>query len=108
MKPKTDQHEASRVKHIEQRLDIIERSLNVGRPPERKKEFRFGELPEGTKFYLAIATPYHQRGDKFVKITAVEPYGDAGSALLNALNLNTAGAAHIDWATPCFLFPDRD
>ena len=95
MKPKTDQHEASRFKHIEQRLDIIERSLNVGRPPEPKKEFKFGELPDGTQFYLAA-----YRGDKFVKITAVEPYG---KALLNAINLNTAGAAHIDWATPCFL-----
>ena len=111
MKPKTDQHEASRFKHIEQRLDIIERSLNVGRPPEPKKEFKFGELPDGTQFYLAASPPcnlivsaggirYHQRGDKFVKITAVEPYG---KALLNAINLNTAGAAHIDWATPCFL-----
>jgi hypothetical protein len=101
MKTKTDQHEASRFKHIEQRLDIIERSLNVGRPPEPKKEFKFGELPDGTQFYLA-ASPYDSiyRGDKFFKITAVE---DAGSALLNAINLNTAGAAHIDWATPCFL-----
>jgi hypothetical protein len=91
MKPKTDQHEASRA------------SVTT-----KVREFHFGDLAAGTKFYLAIATPYHQRGDKFVKITAVEPYGDAGSALLNALNLNTAGAAHIDWATPCFLFPDRD
>jgi len=43
---------------------------------------------------------YADSCDKFFKITAVE---DAGSALLNAINLNTAGAAHIDWATPCFL-----
>ena len=91
MKHKTDQHEASRA------------SVTT-----KVREFHFGDLAAGTEFYLAAATPYHQRGDKFVKITAVEPYGDAGSALLNALNLNTAGAAHIDWATPCFLFPDRD
>ncbi len=91
MKHKTDQHEAARASVT-----------------KKVREFHFGDLAAGTEFYLAIATPYHQRGDKFVKITAVEPYGDAGSALLNALNLNTAGAAHIDWATPCFLFPDRD
>ena len=90
MKRKTDRHEASRV------------SVTT-----KVREFHFGDLAAGTEFYLAAATPYHQRGDKFVKITAVEPYGDAGSALLNALNLNTAGAAHIDWATPCFLLPDR-
>ena len=103
MKPKTDQHEASRFKHIEQRLDIIERSLNVGRPPEPKKEFKFGELPDGTEFYLAASPPFNHGNDKFVKIQAVEPYGNAGTAPLNAVNLNTAGAAHIDWATPCFL-----
>ena len=90
MKHKTDEHEASRA------------SVTT-----KVREFHFGDLAAGTKFYLAIATPYHQRGDKFVKITAVEPYGDAGSALLNALNLNTAGAAHLDWATPCFLLPDQ-
>ena len=91
MKHKTDQHEAARASVT-----------------KKVREFHFGDLAAGTEFYLAAATPYHQRGDKFVKITAVEPYGDAGSALLNALNLNTAGAAHLDWATPCFLFPDRD
>ena len=96
MKHKTDQHEAARASVT-----------------KKVREFHFGDLAAGTEFYLAAATPYHQRGDKFVKITAVEPYGDAGSdrprpRRRNALNLNTAGAAHIDWATPCFLFPDRD
>jgi hypothetical protein len=90
MKHKTDQHEAARASVT-----------------KKVREFHFGDLAAGTEFYLAAATPYHQRGDKFVKITAVEPYGDAGSALLNALNLNTAGAAHLDWATPCFLLPDQ-
>ena len=86
MKHKTDQHETSRA------------SVTT-----KVREFHFGELPDGTEFYLAASPPFNHGNDKFVKIQAVEPYGNAGTAPLNAVNLNTAGAAHIDWATPCFL-----